>query len=95
MTVTQRLDPGLDIQTARADIRNLLAWRPVSVDRIVIEGAWTIQDRYQFSGWDALIVAAAQQAGCDFLLTEDLQHGQELDGISVVNPSISPPDEIL
>jgi len=86
VTVTQRLDPGLDVNAARADIRSLLAWHPISVGRPVIEGAWAVQDRYGFSWWDSLVVAAAQRADCGYLLTEDLQHGQEIDGITIVNP---------
>ena len=38
------------------------------------------------SFWDALIVAAAHAAECAYLLTEDLSHGQLLDGVLVVNP---------
>jgi len=46
-----------------------------------------VQDRYQLSFWDALIVAAAKSHACRYLLTEDLQANQEhqeLDGITVV-----------
>lgn len=70
----------------RAEVRDLLAWRPVAVDAGVLHLAWQIQDRYQFSFWDSLIVAAAKTASCGYLLTEDLQHGQDLDGLVVVNP---------
>jgi len=38
------------------------------------------------SWFDALIVGAAQQAGCDVLYTEDLQHGQKFGNLRVVNP---------
>lgn len=40
----------------------------------------------QVSYWDALILHSAKQAGCSVLLTEDLQHGQVIDGVRVVNP---------
>ena len=73
-------------QDARSEVRDLLAWRPVVIDEAVVEGAWRIQDRYQFSFWDALIIAAAKSASCGFLLTEDLQANQELDGVLVINP---------
>jgi predicted nucleic acid-binding protein len=70
----------------RAEIRDLLAWRPVVVDAGIVQQGWLIQDRFQLSFWDALIVAAAKAASCRYLLTEDLQHGQDLDGVAVVNP---------
>ena len=42
--------------------------------------------RYQTSYWDALIVAAAERAGCARILSEDLHPGQSYHGIVVVNP---------
>jgi predicted nucleic acid-binding protein len=85
-TTTRKLEPGLSPDQARADVRNLLAWRPVPVGAQVIEAGWSVEDRFGLSCWDALIVAAARIAGCEYLLTEDLQHGAELDGLQVLNP---------
>jgi len=79
---------------ARAEVRDLLAWRPVRVDAAMMERAWTIQDRYHFSFWDALIVAVAKSASCRYLLTEDLQSEQELDGVRVVNPFLLGPNSL-
>jgi predicted nucleic acid-binding protein len=45
-----------------------------------------LQNRYQLSWYDSLIVAAAQQSGCSILYTEDLQHGQRFADLEVVNP---------
>ena len=73
-------------ERARAEVRDLLAWQPVAADATLLERAWKIQDRYRFSFWDALIVAAARVASCRYLLTEDLQADQEIDGVLVVNP---------
>lgn len=50
--------------------------------------ALRIGQRYPFSFYDSLIVAAAQSAGCKRLLTEDMQHGQVVDGLRIVNPFI-------
>jgi predicted nucleic acid-binding protein len=79
-------------EDARAEVRDLMAWKPVTVDSAVIERGWKIQDRYQLSFWDALIVAAAKLSSCGFLLTEDLQEGQNIDGVKVVNPFRSSPE---
>src|SRR5579872_3131961 len=59
-------------EEARSEIRDLLAWNPVVADAAQLERGWKIQDRYQLSYWDALIVAAAKAASCRYLLTEDL-----------------------
>ena len=47
-----------------------------------------IQERYGLSFYDSLIVAAALEGGCTRLLSEDLQHGQQIDGLRVENPFI-------
>jgi predicted nucleic acid-binding protein len=58
----------------------------VAIDATILDRGWKIQDRYNLSFWDALIVAAAKSVPCRYLLTEDLQADQDLDGIVVVNP---------
>ena len=73
-------------EEARSEVRDLLAWNPVLVSAETLDRSWKIQDRYQLSFWDALIVAAAKVSACRYLLTEDLQDGQNLDGILVVSP---------
>ena len=39
-----------------------------------------------FSLWDTLVLRMAKQTGCRILLTEDMQHGREIDGVRIVNP---------
>lgn len=41
---------------------------------------------HQLSLYDGMVVAAALEAGCERLLTEDLQHGRRFDALEVVNP---------
>lgn len=91
LTVTRKLQPGMDTQSAREDVRFFLAWRPIPVGARVVEGAWHIQDRYKLSWWDALIVSAAQVSNCRYLLSEDLQENQKLGGVLVINPFSTPP----
>jgi predicted nucleic acid-binding protein len=50
--------------------------------------ALLIAHRFKFSFYHSLIVAAAQRAGCKRLLTEDMLHGQMIDGLRIVNPFI-------
>ena len=45
-----------------------------------------IRFRYRFSSYDSLIVAAALEAGCKTLYSEDLQHGQRIEGLNITNP---------
>jgi len=48
--------------------------------------AQALATRYQLSHWDSLIVAAATLAQCETLYSEDLQHGQVVGTVKVVNP---------
>lgn len=91
VTVTRKLSPGMTSDEARADVRSLVAWRPITTDERVLDEAWTLQDRFSLSFWDALVLAAANIAGCDRILSEDLQEGQEFDGLRVVNPFSTAP----
>lgn len=91
VTLVGKLDPPADRADVRDDIAALATWNPVVTDPTVFETAWAVEDRYGFSWWDALIVAQALAAGCDTLLTEDLQHDQDVFGIRIVNPFLEGP----
>jgi len=52
----------------------------------VLQSALVLKDRYQISYWDAAILAAAKASRCRELFSEDLSHGQDYDGVRVVNP---------
>jgi predicted nucleic acid-binding protein len=49
-----------------------------------------LQGRYRLSWYDSLIVAAAIQAECRVLITEDLQHGQRFGDLQIENPFLTP-----
>ena len=89
-----RFRARMPVQQARAQVRNLRQWQPPHLDTYVIDGAWALQDRYALSYWDALIVSSAQQQGCRFLLSEDLQHQQRFETVQVLNPFRTGPDEL-
>ena len=61
----------------------------VTMDAAIVKEAIALGERYQLSHWDSLIVAAALRANCDTLYSEDMQHGQLIDGsLTVINPFI-------
>ncbi len=92
-TFTRKL--GLPTLEARKIVRSLQAWDPVTLDRDVVERAWHLEDRWSLAWWDALIVAAAFASNATYLLSEDLQDGQDFDGVRVMDPFSALPDEIL
>lgn len=55
----------------------------------VLQSALALKDRFQTSYWYAAILVAAKAARCKHLLSEDLNHGQDYDGITVINPFCS------
>lgn len=73
------------IRPLLAAIRN--AFDVVSVTEAIHNRGLDLIDRYRFSTYDAMIVAAALECGCDVLLSEDMQHGMVVDGrLTIVNP---------
>lgn len=50
-----------------------------------------IAERWKYSFYDSLIIAAAHQAGCSILYSEDFQHGQKIGGLRILNPFIESP----
>lgn len=78
---------GLDLADVRAFVETFQAvCEVVPVDLPLHENGVAIAYRHQISVYDGLIVAAALRAGCRTLFTEDLNHGQRVDGLVIVNP---------
>ena len=50
--------------------------------------ALSLQERWKFSFYDALIVAAALLLECDTLYSEDFQHGQRIEGLTIIDPFV-------
>ncbi len=94
---TQVLQEFYVVATRKLGIEPLMAkdmvhsFRNYEVVRVVpdlIEDAIDISILNQLSFWDALIVAAAESARCENILTEDLNHGQVIRGVRVKNPFV-------
>ncbi|MCY4109053.1 MAG: PIN domain-containing protein [Chloroflexi bacterium] len=60
-------------------------WR-VNPTRTLYQRCLDLKSRYRLSFYDCLIVAAALDAGCKTLYSEDLQDGQRIDGMTIANP---------
>lgn len=84
---TKKFDPPLDSDDAKIFVSNTL--RPLLRVHSSLELFSTgleIQKRYRLSFYDSLIVAAAINASCKVLYSEDLQDGFTIDKLKVVNP---------
>ena len=82
----QRL--GISEANIEAVLKSLAYLPCVSITPSLVQAALQIRSRFQISYWDACILAAAQELHCDTLYTEDLSHGQNYDGIQVINPFV-------
>ena len=67
-------------------VRGVASWCTAPVGPEVTAEALRVRSRWKFGWWDCLIVASAAIGGCDHVLTEDLQDGQKLDTLEVVDP---------
>ena len=59
------------------------------VQRLTIETvdlALSYRQTYRLNYWDCLILAAAKQSGCEAVFSEDMNAGQDYDGMRVINP---------
>lgn len=86
VNATRKLDEPLPLEVAAEQVRDFSLLPLVRVDEAMIFAATERNRNMSISFWDALIVEAALRAGADRLLTEDLQHGQVMDGLRVENP---------
>ena len=69
-------------------IHNFHNMEIVNNDLDLIEQAIDISILSQLSFWDSLIIAAAEKANCEYVLSEDLNSGQNYRGIKLLNPFI-------
>jgi predicted nucleic acid-binding protein len=76
----------LDAKATREVVADYLTWQVVVNHGESILEALDVEERYQISFWDALVVQAAQSAGARVLYSEDLSDGQHYGPTRVVNP---------
>ena len=85
---------GMPQGDARAKLRRLQLWKPWQIDHQTVETAWGVEARFGLSYWDALIVAAAAQSGASHVLSLELQHQQQIDGVTILNPLRAAPADL-
>lgn len=86
VNVTKKITKPLSALEARVIISRYRVWHLEENTLDSIIRASEIQERHQLSFWDSLIIAAASKASAGVLLSEDLNHGQIIDGVKIYNP---------
>lgn len=74
-----------DVAEAISDVLALVA-PPIPLTLEMHEAARLLAAAHRLPFYDALVVVAARDAGCDVLYSEDLQNGRVFDGLRVVDP---------
>lgn len=85
VTVTRKIAKPLSRRAAREIVQDYSVWC-VETTAMEIAAAFRIEDESKISFWDALICAAAVKSGAAVILSEDLNAGQKIAGISIQNP---------
>jgi predicted nucleic acid-binding protein len=84
---TRKLSLPLHVPAARAIVQAYSAWQRFPITSTTILQAIDLHTVLNFSFWDSLIVAAALESHCTTLYSEDLQHGQVINGrLTLINP---------
>ena len=86
VTVTAKLPEKMDFKSAKSAVTGLLSWNLFMENRNSLEKSFEIIQKYQLSFWDANILSAAILSDCNKIYTEDLQHGQVIEGVQILNP---------
>jgi predicted nucleic acid-binding protein len=67
----------------------ITAWTRFPIQEITLAllgHALEITKTHRFSYWDSAIIAAARALGCQELYTEDMSHGRQVEGVTIINP---------
>jgi len=88
VTLTRKVSSTLGKLEARKLVQKYSHWHVVINDPSIIIQASEIEESYNISFWDALIVSAAYSQNVPTILTEDLNHGQIIEGIFIKNPFV-------
>jgi len=86
VTVTQKLGKPLSRSDAREIVRDYAQWVATPTTAQTVIRASEISEGWRLSFWDSLILAAAEEQDCSTVLTEDLNSGQTVAGIQIINP---------
>jgi predicted nucleic acid-binding protein len=86
VTLTRKIGAPFTPEGALRYVDGIARWPVVALDWRAVREAIQLSARASLSLWDALIVVAAARSGAKVLYTEDLQHGQKILGVEVVNP---------
>jgi predicted nucleic acid-binding protein len=86
VNVTRKIKRPMTSTRALEIVREYLTWRVVDNTGALLVSAVDLHQKTQLSFWDAMVVQAAINGGCERLYSEDLNDGQRFGSVQVSNP---------
>jgi predicted nucleic acid-binding protein len=86
VNITRKVQRPLPLNVARDLLATYAVWRLAALSAEDVITASRLEERYDLQFWDALILTAARLLKAPIILSEDMQHGMEIDGTRIQNP---------
>lgn len=86
VTLTRKLSSKLPASEARDVVSDFLSWSIYQIVPTDIGEASEIGEQYGYTFWDSLVITAARNANAEVLYSEDMQDGQKLGDLKIINP---------
>ena len=84
--VTRKVAHPLSVDEAADRVREFATWKVFAPTANDVLGAIALQKQSKLNFWDAMVLQAAAESGCDVLWTEDLNDGQVIRGVHIRDP---------
>jgi predicted nucleic acid-binding protein len=93
--VALRRMPHLPAKDIFSKADSIAIWGTSVLSLETVQTARSLCERTRYSWWDCLLLASALELGCSHFLSEDLQDGQRIEGMTIVDPFAHSAKEIL
>ena len=94
-SIALRRMPHLPANDVFSMADSIAAWGSSALAMETMRAARRLCERNRYSWWDCLLLAAALELGCTHFLSEDLQDGQRIESMTIVNPFAHRPEDVL
>jgi predicted nucleic acid-binding protein len=90
VTVTQKIKNPLPESVAEKELELFELMDIIDIRLSVFQDALKMKKLFSLSFWDSLILSAADSANCKIVYSEDMQNGQIISNMRIVNPFTQP-----
>ena len=87
--------PKAEMDDIRLAARDMMRWGNRPIDAKITAHAWSIRERHNFSWFDTLLLASAHRMRCRHFLSEDMKHGETIDGVTIIDAFKTSPHDLF